>query len=51
MDVVIPAEPTEAGNDCNDTDVVPELRETDPGDDLIITKVFNSNLLAGKVWK
>ena len=49
LDVVIPAEPTEAGNDCNDTDVVPELTETDPGDDLIITKVFNSNFLAGKV--
>ena len=41
LDVVIPAEPTESGNDFNDTDVVLEQRETDPDDDddVIITNV------------
>ena len=41
LDVVIPAEPTESGNDFNDTDVVLEQRETDPDDDddVIVTNV------------
>ena len=39
LDVVIPAEPTETGNDSDDTDVVPEQIETEPDDDVIITKV------------
>ena len=39
LDVVIPAEPTETGNDSEDTDVVPEQIETEPDDDVIITKV------------
>ena len=41
LDVVIPAESTESGNDFNDTDVVLEQRETDPDDDddVIITSV------------
>ena len=36
LDVFIPAEPTETGNESNDTDVVPEQIETDPDDDVII---------------
>ena len=44
LDVVIPAEPTETGNDSDDTDVVPEQIETEPDDDVIITKVVESSL-------
>ena len=44
LDVVIPAEPTETGNDSDDTDVVPEQIETEPDDDVTITKVVESSL-------
>ena len=44
LDVVIPAEPKETGNDSNDTDVVQGQIETDPDDDVIITKVVESSL-------
>ena len=44
LDVVIPSEPTETGNDSNDTDFVPEQIETDPDDDVIITNVVESSL-------
>ena len=44
LDVVIPAEPTETGNDSDDTDVVPEQIETEPDDDVKITKVVESSL-------
>ena len=44
LDVVVPAEPTETGNDSDDTDVVPEQIETEPDDDVIITKVVESSL-------
>ena len=37
LDVVIPAEPTETGNNSNDSDVVPEQIETDPDNDVMIT--------------
>ena len=33
LDVVIPAEPTEAGNDSNNADVLPQQIETDLDDD------------------
>ena len=36
LDVVIPAEPKETGNDSNDTDVVPEQIESDHDDDTAI---------------
>ena len=44
LDVVVPAEPTETGNDSDDTDVVPEQIEAEPDDDVIITKVVESSL-------
>ena len=44
LDVVIPAEPMETGNDSDDTDVVPEQIETETDDDVIITKVVESSL-------
>ena len=37
LDVAIPAEPTETGNNSNDSDVVPEQIETDPDNDVMIT--------------
>ena len=43
LDVVITAEPTETGNDSNNTEVVPDQIETEP-DDLIIKKVVESSL-------
>ena len=49
LDVVIPTEPTETGNDSNDTtNVVPGQIETDPYDDVIITKVVESSLDEGE---
>ena len=44
LDVVIPAEPTEIEIDSNDADVVTEQIETEPDDDVIITKVDQSSL-------
>ena len=44
LDVVILAESTETGNNSNDADVVPEQIETEPDDDVIITKVVESSL-------
>ena len=43
LDVVITAEPTETGNDSNNTEVVADQIETEP-DDLIIKKVVESSL-------
>ena len=43
LDVVITAEPTETGNDSNNTEVVPDQIETEP-DDLIIKEVVESSL-------
>ena len=39
FDVAIPAEPTETGNNSNDTDVVPEQIETDPDEESSLDEV------------
>ena len=44
VDVVIPVELTETGNDSNDIDVEPEQIEIEPNDDVIIAKVVESSL-------
>ena len=44
LDVVIPVELTETGNDSNDIDVEPEQIEIEPDDDVIIAKVVESSL-------